>query len=118
MQTNTMPPKPDTIKDRTAQAVDPATPLFGFRADDGETVIWAWQPDPADFVKFDDVASAYVITACERASSGKVILYAKYGSEWTCNPWTPRPVLARMLGKVGGVVHEPNIQDQPTNPAE
>lgn len=82
--------------------------LFGFCADDGETVIWVWQPDPADFVKFDDVATAYVITACESASSGKVVLYAKYGSQWTCNPWTCRPVLARMLGKVGGVVHEPN----------
>ena len=72
----------------------------GFVLDVEESVVWFWRPDASEIV--DDVGRCYVVTTCPKATSGGIILYAKHGNKWQANPWTSRPVIARLLGLMGG----------------
>lgn len=70
-----------------------------------ENIIWRWTPatkeyDENDPHRYDDVAEGYVIVRVPEASSG-IICYAKYRGIWEPNPFTSRPVIAKLLSELG-----------------
>jgi len=65
-----------------------------------ERIIFSWEA-PSDYPRHlsergDDVAEAYCVTSCERASSG-IVVYARWDGKWEANPWSTRPLIAHLL---------------------
>lgn len=65
-------------------------------------VLWRWTPTDAEraanHARYGDMAEEYVVEACPEAADG-LVLWAKFHSEWTANPWGSRPVIAMLLAE-------------------
>ena len=61
-----------------------------------EVFRWTPPPDLRNNI-CDDVADEYVITEVAEASSGGIIMWAKYHGKWSANPWNTRTIVRRLL---------------------
>lgn len=73
--------------------------------DGPKNVIWRWKPDEKEYDtndprRHDDVAEEYAIERDPDVDAG-IIEWAKYHGVWSPNPWTSRPVIAKLLAENG-----------------
>ena len=62
-------------------------------------VLWRWTPEGlTEEQALDDIADEYAVLAGDM--SGGVMLMARYGDQWVCNPWSARPVIAELLRRL------------------
>ena len=75
--------------------------------------VFRWTP-PADMRTnvCDDIAEKYVITELPKATSGGIIIWAKYHGKWSANPWNTRTIVRRLLDMIAELEADANIFKQ------
>ena len=68
---------------------------------DVEPILFEWEvpEDYNRFNEFEDLADAYRVVENDKADCG-VVIYARYGKEWVCNPWSSRALVRHLIMKL------------------
>ena len=81
--------------------------------DKPEDAFWVWGGipekkiyDKEDPRRHDDIAEEYVIEQREEAEAG-IVVWAKYHGKWQPNPFSSRPVIAKLLSELETTVAAP-----------
>ncbi len=70
-------------------------------APDNEYLIWFWEVDRKPTHPFEDLAEAYAVTRSSEAAS-TIIEHAYWHGQWEANPFSSRPIVARLLECLAG----------------
>lgn len=69
-------------------------------------VLYRWKPTAAELANRmrDDLADEYLVTRTIGSESCcGLVLWGRWGRKWQCNPWSSRPMIRHLLGRVAAL---------------